>query len=167
MSSKEQLSGNVNTGFSNSESDVSLQSKDHSPSSIQLKKNDFDNDVTTANTRLHRTILKNIILISITFMVLFTSFQSMASLQSSINQVDGLGTYSLSIIYGALIISSQFTPSLILKYLGSKWTMVFSMFCYSLYIAAQFHPQVYTLLPAAFILGVAAAPLWIAKCAYL
>jgi hypothetical protein len=34
-----------------------------------------------------RMILKNIIVISFAFMLLFTAFQSMASLQSSINKV--------------------------------------------------------------------------------
>ena len=82
-------------------------------------------------------------------------------------QADGLGTYSLSIIYAALIVSSQFTPSLVIKYAGAKWTMVGCMLCYTLYIGAQFYPTFYTLLPAAAILGTAAAPLWIAKCDYL
>ena len=92
------------------------------------------------------------------------------NLVNSINltiKVDGLGTYSLCLIYGALIVSSQFTPSLAVKYLGSKWTMVACMMCYSLYIGAQFYPQYYTLLPTAVLVGAAAAPLWIAKCNYL
>lgn len=112
-------------------------------------------------------VLKNVVCISIAFMVLFTSYQSMAALQSSINQADGLGTYSLVIIYVALIISSQLTPSLLISYAGAKWTMVGCMLCYTLYIGAQFYPTFYTLLPAAAILGFAAAPLWIAKCDYL
>merc|ERR1711953_898794 len=45
--------------------------------------------------------------------------------------------------------------------------MVGCMLCYTLYIGAQFYPTFYTLLPAAAILGTAAAPLWIAKCDYL
>ena len=45
--------------------------------------------------------------------------------------------------------------------------MVGCMLCYSLYITAQFYPRFETLLPAATILGFAAAPLWISKCAYL
>ena len=45
--------------------------------------------------------------------------------------------------------------------------MVGSMLCYSFYIMAQFYPAFETLLPAAVILGFAAAPLWISKCAYL
>jgi hypothetical protein len=71
------------------------------------------------------------------------------------------------VIYASLIISSMFVPSYLLKKFGSKWGMVFSMFCYSLYIAAQFYPRIYTLVPAAIVIGFGAAPLWTAKCNYV
>jgi len=45
--------------------------------------------------------------------------------------------------------------------------MVVSIFCYTAYIVAQFHPQFYTLIPGAIILGLGAAPMWSAKCTYL
>ena len=55
----------------------------------------------------------------------------------------------------------------LIKLLKVKWTLVVSILCYSSYIAAQFYPEFYTLLPTAFILGMGAAPLWSAKCTYL
>jgi hypothetical protein len=48
-----------------------------------------------------------------------------------------------------------------------KWTLVVCVFCYSSYIAAQFYPRFYTLVPTAIFLGFGAAPLWSAKCSYL
>lgn len=46
------------------------------------------NDLQNKRPNLNkRRILKNVILLSVAFMVLFTSYQSMATLQSSINQV--------------------------------------------------------------------------------
>ena len=48
-----------------------------------------------------------------------------------------------------------------------KWTLVVSMFCYTSYIAAQFYPRFYTLIPTAIVLGLGAAPLWSAKCSYI
>ena len=69
--------------------------------------------------------------------------------------------------YGALLVSSMFLPSFLIKRFTTKWTIVFSMFCYSGYIAAQFYPTYYTLMPTVIILGLAAAPLWSAKCKYL
>ncbi len=41
------------------------------------------------------------------------------------------------------------------------------MLSYSAYIAAQFYPEYYTLIPTAIILGFGAAPMWSAKCKYL
>jgi len=114
-----------------------------------------------------RRILKNVVIISFSFMLLFTAFQSMANLQSSINKVAGLGTTSLAVIYAALVTSCMFVPTIMIKKLTVKWTMVVSIFCYSAYIAAQFHPQFYTLVPGAIILGLGAAPMWSAKCTYL
>jgi len=116
---------------------------------------------------IKRGIMKNVIIISFAFMLLFTAFQSMANLQSSINKVDGLGTYSLAVIYAALVLSCMFVPTLMIKTLTVKWTMVVSIFCYSTYIAAQFYPEFYTLIPGAIILGLGAAPMWSAKCTYL
>ena len=58
-------------------------------------------------------------------------------------------------------------PSLLINWLKVKWTLVLSISCYSTYIAAQFYPEFYTLVPTAFILGMGAAPMWSAKCTYL
>jgi len=78
-----------------------------------------------------------------------------------------LGNLALGMIYVALIISSLTIPSLVLSKLGVKWTIIASMTLYLPYLLAQFKPTFYTLLPASVFIGGAAAPLWIAKCAYL
>merc|ERR1719410_3018959 len=87
----------------------------------------------------------------------------MSKLQSSINVVDNLGTWSSTSVYISLILSCMFMPSILIKYLKVKWTLVVCIFCYSTYMAAEF----YTLIPTAFILGLGAAPMWSAKCTYL
>ena len=112
-------------------------------------------------------IYKNVLLISFSFLLLFTAFESMSKLQSSINSVANLGTWANSAIYASLILSACFMPSLLINWLKVKWTLVLSVFTYSFYIAAQFYPEFYTLIPTAFILGMGAAPLWSAKCTYL
>lgn len=117
-------------------------------------------------------ILKNIIVVSLAFMIQFTAFQvsnlhkfrkkamctwesnnflrliqGTANLQSSINSKDSLGTISLSAIYGALVISCIFLPTLLIRKLTVKWALFFSMLCYAPYIAAQFYPRFFTLIP--------------------
>jgi len=54
-------------------------------------------------------------------------------LQSSLNAEDGMGVISLSVIYGAIILSSMFLPPIMIKNLGCKWTIVISMGCYVAY----------------------------------
>lgn len=112
-------------------------------------------------------ILKNIITVSFAFMVQFTAFQGTANLQSSINAKDGLGTVSLATIYAALVVSCIFLPTLVIRKLTVKWTLCVSMLCYAPYIASQFYPEFYTLVPAGILLGMGAAPMWASKATYL
>uniref|UniRef100_A0A182SBW0 UNC93-like protein n=1 Tax=Anopheles maculatus TaxID=74869 RepID=A0A182SBW0_9DIPT len=112
-------------------------------------------------------ILKNIITVSVAFMVQFTAFQGTANLQSSINAKEGLGTVSLSAIYAALVVSCIFLPTLVIRKLTVKWTLCVSMLCYAPYIASQFYPKFYTLIPAGILLGLGAAPMWASKATYL
>merc|ERR1712106_552560 len=114
-----------------------------------------------------RIIYKNVLLISVSFLLLFVAFESMSKLQSSINVVNNLGTWANATVYASLILSCMFMPSILIKKLKVKWTLVVCIFSYSTYIAAQFYPEFYTLLPTAFILGMGAAPMWSAKCTYL
>lgn len=112
-------------------------------------------------------ILKNVALISGAFMVQFTAFQGTANLQSSINAKDGLGTVSLSAIYAALVVSCIFVPTFVIKRLTVKWTLCISILCYAPYIASQFYPRFYTLVPTGVLLGIGAAPMWASKATYL
>lgn len=111
--------------------------------------------------------LKNILIVSLGFLLLFTAFGGLQSLQSSLNADEGLGVASLSIIYAALIISSMFVPPILIKTLGCKWTITASMCCYVAYSLGNFLPSWYTLIPTSVILGLGGAPLWAAKCTYL
>lgn len=112
-------------------------------------------------------ILKNIATISFAFMIQFTAFQGTANLQSSINAKGGLGTVSLSAVYAALVLSCIFVPTFLIKRLTVKWTLCLSLLCYAPYIAAQFYPQFYTLVPAGVLVGLGAAPMWAAQATYL
>lgn len=118
-------------------------------------------------TQEKRGIIKNLLIICIAFMLLFTAFISMSALQSSINKVDGLGTWSNTAIYASLVLSSMFLPSYVIKTLTAKWTLPVCMICYTIYICTQFYPEFYTIVPSGILVGIAAAPLWSAKCIYV
>lgn len=110
----------------------------------------------------HRRMMKNVIVLSISFALLFTAYSSMSSLQSSINsgpEKAGLGNWSSSVVYVTMCISALFVPTYVISRLTAKWTIFVFMFGYTTYIAAQFKPEFYTLIPAAVIVGISAAPM--------
>ncbi|XP_040409201.1 protein unc-93 homolog A isoform X2 [Cygnus olor] len=111
--------------------------------------------------------LKNVLVISFGFLLLFTAYGGLQSLQSSLNSEEGLGVASLSVLYAALIISSMFLPPILIKKLGCKWTIAGSMCCYIAFSLGNFYASWYTLIPTSVILGLGGAPLWSAKCTYL
>lgn len=58
-------------------------------------------------------VIKNVIVVSVAFMLHFTAFHGTANLQSSINSE--AGTYSLLSIYGSLMIANIFLPVLVIR----------------------------------------------------
>ncbi|XP_029902481.1 protein unc-93 homolog A [Myripristis murdjan] len=110
---------------------------------------------------------KNVLVVSIGFLSLFTAYGGLQSLQSSLNAEEGMGVASLSVIYASIIISSMFLPPIMIKNLGCKWTIVVSMACYVSYSFGNLYPGWYTLIPTSVILGLGGSPLWSAKCTYL
>ncbi|CAG4971294.1 unnamed protein product [Colias eurytheme] len=114
-----------------------------------------------------RRIVKNVVVISLAFMVQFTAYSGAANLQSSINAEAGLGTASLAAVYAGLIFSNIFLPVVVIRWLGTKWAMSLSFVAYMPYIAAQLWPSFYTLIPAGLIVGLGGGPLWCSKCTYL
>ena len=101
------------------------------------------------------------------FVIYFLDMQSMQSLQSSLNRVEGLGTVCLSVIYGCLMISCLFLPSLLIKMFGCKYTITVCFIPYLLFMAGNLYADWVTMIPASILVGLAAAPLWAAKCTYL
>lgn len=152
------------TAWKESDNHDSAKNGDH----IAMRKNPHLEDVVTDPVRRSRkSILKNVIVVSSGFLLLFTAFQSVSNLQSSINSEQGLGTYTLATIYAALVVSCMFVPTFMISRLGLKYTLVVSMLMYAVYFIANFYPRWLTMIPASIILGLGGAPLWTAKCAYL
>ncbi|XP_043859451.1 protein unc-93 homolog A-like [Dromiciops gliroides] len=113
------------------------------------------------------TNLKNIIVIAVGFLFLFTAYGALQNLQSSLNKAEGLGVATLSVIYASVIVSSMFLPSILIKKFGCKWTIIASMCCYIIFSLGNFYASWYTLIPTAIILGLGAGPLWSAESTYL
>lgn len=127
----------------------------------------MEGDKNALKSRGKKRVLRNLVVLSFSFLLLFTAYQSIQNLQSSLNPEAGLGTASLATIYVALVLSCMFVPPYMIRRLGLKYTMVGSVSMYLLYFVANMAPTWYTLLPASLVLGTGGAPLWTSKCAYL
>ncbi|VDP09605.1 unnamed protein product [Soboliphyme baturini] len=112
-------------------------------------------------------IMINLIVLSVSFLFLMSAFVGLQNLQTSINNSDHLGSFSLTFIYVGWIASCLFTPSYLLNRVGCKKCILISMCMYSLYMLAHFRIAWYILLPASVMLGLAAAPLMAAKMTFL
>ena len=80
-------------------------------------------------------ILKNLIVIGLGWVLLFTAYQSISNLQISLNNDQGLGTASLSTIYVTIVLFCLFIPNVMISNLGLKWTIIISQCIYLIYIA--------------------------------
>jgi hypothetical protein len=94
--------------------------EDYNLNDISKINNDEKNDgnLTAKECKLINSkfkLFKNLLVIGFSWMFLFTAYQSMANLQSSINSDAGLGTASLSTIYVTLVFSCLFIPHLMIR----------------------------------------------------
>lgn len=69
---------------------------------------------------------KNLLVLCVAFLLLFTGSGAMGNLQSSLNTDANVGVNSLSISYACLIFSAIFLPHPIIAIFGLKWTLVLS-----------------------------------------
>ncbi|XP_020039066.2 protein unc-93 homolog A isoform X2 [Castor canadensis] len=111
--------------------------------------------------------LKNVLVVSFGFLLLFTAYGGLQNLQSSLYSEHGLGVATLSSLYSAVLLSSLFLPPILIKRYGCKWTIAGSMGLYVAFSLGNFHANWYTLIPTSILLGLGAAPLWSAQSTYL
>ena len=110
--------------------------------------------------------IKNVILISIAFLLNFNAFQGLSRLQSSLQDEDGVGVATSAIVYGSLVISCMFSPKIMINFFGHKWTIAISFLGYIIWVASNGYPTWGTMIPSSIIVGVVAASLWTAQCSY-
>ncbi|NXY75473.1 MFS11 protein, partial [Glareola pratincola] len=112
--------------------------------------------------------LFNIIILGVSFMFIFTAFQTCGNIAQTVitnlNNTDfhGSGYTSMAIIYGVFSASNLVSPSVV-AIVGPQLSMVVSGIFYSLYIAVFIQPATWTFYTASVFIGIAAAVLWTAQ----
>ncbi|KAK2150389.1 hypothetical protein LSH36_407g02024 [Paralvinella palmiformis] len=111
-----------------------------------------------------RRAFKNLIVLGVAFMLLFTAFISLQSLQSSLNS--DVGLLSLSSLYGTTVFSCFFAPAVI-GHLTTKWTIVLGQTVFLVYFLSNLLPRPYVVVPSSLLLGLFTGPMWSAQATYL
>ncbi|GIY91145.1 putative potassium channel regulatory protein unc-93 [Caerostris darwini] len=112
-------------------------------------------------------IVKNLTLLSMSFLFLFTAYNGLSMLQTTMNRAEGIGTISQAAIYILYGLSSLSLSSYTVKKLGTKICLITGMISFVPYIAANFYPSWITLIPSAVLLGMGTTIMWGAQSTYI
>lgn len=118
------------------------------------------------NAFTKRQILKNLSLISVSFLLLFVSYDGLSMLQTSMNQKKGVGVTSQAVIYLGFGISALLLPKYVIKKIGCKTAIFVGMSMYLPYEASNYYPEFYTMVPTGILVGIGASLVWGAQCTY-
>ncbi|XP_046556866.1 protein unc-93 homolog A-like [Haliotis rubra] len=110
--------------------------------------------------------MKNTIVLAFSFFAVFTAYQGILNIASSINQDKGLGVASLSCINVSCIVTALLGP-LYIQCVGLKTSFILAFFAHCLYCLSNFHPTWWILMPSSVLLGLTLSPMWIARHLYI
>ena len=112
-------------------------------------------------------IQKNLVVTSLVMILIYTSYSSLARIQSSLHGDEGLGTicYGLSYLSNCLI--SLLLAKLVVSYIGHKWSITMSLLGFILWVAVNGFACWTTLIPVSLLVGAVTAVLWISQTSYL
>ena len=120
--------------FLNGPNDLVMEMSRISPNDEEEKKkllsSTIKNDFSEDSQKESRKIVKNVVLISIAFLINFTSSIGLSVLQSSLHMHQGMGVINGAVLYAALVISCLFIPPLMINKMGYKWTIAVSFIGY-------------------------------------
>lgn len=110
-------------------------------------------------------MMRNIILLSSAFLILFLSYNSLQNLLTSLLP-GNLGNESLATLYLSVAIFVFAAPSVVAR-IGEKWSMFWGAAMYVLYMGSCIHVIPAVVLVFSVVIGAGSAVLWVAFGAYL
>ncbi|KAK5968534.1 hypothetical protein GCK32_013034, partial [Trichostrongylus colubriformis] len=96
--------------------------------------------------KVMQKIKANLLIISLAFLFVFSAFNGLSNLQTSVN--NELGADSLAVLYLTLAVSSLFVPTYMINRLGCKLTLIVAMSSHVFYMAVNIRPSYSSLIPA-------------------
>lgn len=102
---------------------------------------------------------RTVVILAVVFLAIYTSFNSLQNLQSSINHEDGLGLLSLLCIYTMVMLFAILSPVAI-RVLSAKGVIVLTCCVHLIYVASNFYPRQWSILPTSILVGAVSGFLW-------
>ncbi|GIY91142.1 UNC93-like protein [Caerostris darwini] len=112
-------------------------------------------------------IVKNLVLLSMSYFFSFTAFNALTMLQSTMNKAEGIGVISQAAIFTVQGLSSLFLSSYVLKKFGTKVCLITGMAIVVPYISSNFYPTWIIMIPSAMLVGFGATLSWGAHATYI
>ncbi|KAJ8302996.1 hypothetical protein KUTeg_019392 [Tegillarca granosa] len=127
----------------------------------RLRESPSADSVNTTGDKIgtRKSIWKNFISLCTGLMFAFMSFLPLRNIQSSLYEENNLGCISLACIYSSFLVGSVVSPWLV-QNARPKGLILISMFSHVLFVAANFFPSFYSLIPVSCVFGFFQAPLW-------
>ncbi|XP_059177436.1 protein unc-93 homolog A-like [Physella acuta] len=100
----------------------------------------------------HLPPIKTHLALSISNLLVYTSYNGIQNIQSSINDKDDLGIFTLATVYTTVFLLAPFATIVIRKF-GCKNLLLLSWASMGLFAGANFYPRFSTLIPASFLIG--------------
>jgi len=128
-----------------------------------------------------KTKMFNVVFLSLTFMLVFTAFQTLGNIQQLIFDTamkngtaesgyvagfSGDARTSAAILYATFTFFNWFAPSVVAR-LGPRITMMIGAGAYNLYVGQLLYPQNWLLYTSSALVGIGAAVIWVAQGSFL
>ncbi|CAF4276060.1 unnamed protein product, partial [Didymodactylos carnosus] len=114
-----------------------------------------------------RRAKKNFIVICLTFILIYTPYNAVTNLQSSINIDKNIGLYSLAVISVCSVVSCLFLTHPFISIFGYKWSIFISQVGFLLFIVANIYPKASFMFPASVLCGLLRAGFWTSQSAFI
>lgn len=143
---------------------MAIATEDTSP--LLPESSSVDENVEELHSKTSSRHLRDLHILSFTFLLIFLAYSAAQNLESSLNSDEDLGTTSLGILYLSFTVCS-FIATPFVRRLGSKNSVILGTSGYWLFIASNLFPSWYTMVPASLYLGFTASIIWVGEGTYL
>jgi MFS family permease len=110
--------------------------------------------------------MRSLVILSLSFLFAFTAFSGVQNLESSLDLGEVKGTVAVAIIYIVFTVACVLGPTMV-DLFGAKLCILIQEMFFAVFMACQLFPRLYTVYPAAVLVGLGASAMWVGQGDYL